>query len=50
MEKVFGVLSGKEIDDDLYDELEEALIQATSASTLRSISWSVCASAKNATI
>ena len=27
MEKVFGVLSGKEIDDDLYDELEEALIQ-----------------------
>ena len=27
MEKVFGVLSGKEIDDDLYEELEEALIQ-----------------------
>lgn len=27
MEKVFGVLSGKQIDDDLYDELEEALIQ-----------------------
>ena len=27
MEKVFGVLSGKEIDDDLYDELEETLIQ-----------------------
>ncbi|MEE0435475.1 MAG: signal recognition particle-docking protein FtsY [Peptococcaceae bacterium] len=27
MEKVFGVLSGKEIDDDLYDDLEEALIQ-----------------------
>ena len=26
MEKVFGVLSGKEIDDDLYEELEEALI------------------------
>lgn len=27
MEKVFGVISGKTIDDDLYDELEEALIQ-----------------------
>lgn len=27
MEKVFGVLSGKEIDDDLYEELDEALIQ-----------------------
>lgn len=27
MEKVFGVLSGKEIDDDLYEKLEEALIQ-----------------------
>lgn len=27
MEKVFSVLSGKEIDDDLYEELEEALIQ-----------------------
>ena len=27
MEKVFGVLSGKKIDDDLYEELEEALIQ-----------------------
>lgn len=27
MEKVFGVLSGKEIDNDLYEELEEALIQ-----------------------
>ena len=27
MEKVFGVLSGKEIDDDFYEELEEELIQ-----------------------
>jgi len=27
MSKVMGVFSGKEIDDDLYDELEEALIQ-----------------------
>ncbi len=27
MEKVFGMFTGKEIDDDLYEELEEALIQ-----------------------
>jgi fused signal recognition particle receptor len=27
MEKIFGILTNKEIDDDLYDELEEALIQ-----------------------
>lgn len=27
MEKVFGMFSGKEIDDDLYEELEEVLIQ-----------------------
>lgn len=27
MEKVFGAISGKTIDDDMYDELEEALIQ-----------------------
>ncbi len=27
MEKMFGLLSGKAIDDDLYDEIEEALIQ-----------------------
>ena len=27
MEKIFGILTAKEIDDDLYDDLEEALIQ-----------------------
>lgn len=27
MEKIFGIFSAKEIDDDLYEELEEALIQ-----------------------
>ena len=26
MEKIFGILTAKEIDDDLYDDLEEAML------------------------